>query len=123
LPSEQIFLALFGAICGFLILNIRPASIFMGDCGSLALGSIFGANLIALWVGTFGVTLPLLSIIKLGSMLAFVPLIDFASVGFNIILAKLKKPRFFFAPIHQFNSLSLLFSIRLFKYNNFLIEQ
>ena len=101
LPSEPIFLVLFGAIFGFLALNMKPASIFMGDCGSLALGSIFGASLIALWSGTFSLTLPVWSIVKLASMLAFIPLIDFISVAFNIILAKLKQPRFFFAPIHH----------------------
>ena len=31
-------LALFGAVLGFLPHNLRPASIFLGDCGSLLLG-------------------------------------------------------------------------------------
>lgn len=36
--SAQICFALAGAILGFLIFNLPPASIFMGDCGSLFIG-------------------------------------------------------------------------------------
>ena len=32
-----------GAVCGFLIFNFPPAKIFMGDCGSTALGLLIGA--------------------------------------------------------------------------------
>ena len=34
--------ALCGAVCGFLVFNVNPASIFMGDCGSLFLGFFLG---------------------------------------------------------------------------------
>ena len=34
--------AVFGAVLGFLWFNARPASIFMGDVGSLALGGFMG---------------------------------------------------------------------------------
>lgn len=34
----MVALILAGAICGFLIYNFNPASIFMGDCGSLLIG-------------------------------------------------------------------------------------
>lgn len=33
-----LMLALLGSICGFLFFNFNPASIFMGDCGSMFLG-------------------------------------------------------------------------------------
>lgn len=37
-----------GALIGFLIFNFHPAKIFMGDCGSLALGGLLGASSIVL---------------------------------------------------------------------------
>lgn len=37
-------LALMGSLCGFLVFNIHPAKIFMGDCGSLFLGFIIAAS-------------------------------------------------------------------------------
>jgi len=36
-------LAIIGALGGFLVYNLHPASIFMGDCGALALGFLLGA--------------------------------------------------------------------------------
>ncbi len=41
-------ISIVGAILGFLIYNFHPAKIFMGDCGSLALGSILGISSIIL---------------------------------------------------------------------------
>jgi len=35
-------LALMGALCGFLVFNFHPASIFMGDSGSLLVGYLLG---------------------------------------------------------------------------------
>lgn len=37
-----LLLSIFGSVLGFLIHNINPAKIFMGDSGSLPLGAIFG---------------------------------------------------------------------------------
>lgn len=37
-----------GALIGFLFFNFHPAKIFMGDCGSLALGGLLGASAIVL---------------------------------------------------------------------------
>ncbi len=42
-PEITYLLALLGAIGGFLIYNVHPASIFMGDAGSLLIGFSFGA--------------------------------------------------------------------------------
>ena len=39
---------IFGSLCGFLIFNLPPASIFMGDAGSLGLGFAIGAITIKL---------------------------------------------------------------------------
>jgi phospho-N-acetylmuramoyl-pentapeptide-transferase len=41
-------LALMGACIGFLWFNSHPAEVFMGDCGSLALGGVFGLISLAL---------------------------------------------------------------------------
>ena len=38
-------LALFAAVCGFLLFNRHPAKIFMGDAGSLLIGMIFAAQM------------------------------------------------------------------------------
>jgi Fuc2NAc and GlcNAc transferase len=57
-----------GACAGFLAWNWRPASIFMGDVGSGALGFFFGAVALATWVG--GVLTPWVWILLLGVFIA-----------------------------------------------------
>src|SRR5215470_15513129 len=43
-PADIVYLcALAGAVGGFLVYNLHPASIFMGDTGSLLIGFSFGA--------------------------------------------------------------------------------
>ncbi|CAM2742649.1 phospho-N-acetylmuramoyl-pentapeptide-transferase [Erysipelothrix tonsillarum] len=37
----MVILAVIGSLCGFLVFNHKPAKIFMGDVGSLALGALF----------------------------------------------------------------------------------
>ena len=52
-PAEAVMLAAFaGAVIGFLVYNHHPASIFMGDCGSMFLGFFLAS--IALVSGTGG---------------------------------------------------------------------
>ena len=46
-----------GAISGFLWYNINPARLFMGDCGSLALGSLLGG--VALAEGQLAALIPI----------------------------------------------------------------
>ncbi|HPF16037.1 MAG TPA: phospho-N-acetylmuramoyl-pentapeptide-transferase [Thermotogota bacterium] len=58
--SDYSMMFLSGALLGFLWFNIKPASIFMGDTGALALGAIFG--IIALVNGNV-LTISLLSLI------------------------------------------------------------
>ncbi|OFW36703.1 MAG: hypothetical protein A3J29_01395 [Acidobacteria bacterium RIFCSPLOWO2_12_FULL_67_14b] len=49
-PAEAMLLAsLVGAALGFLVYNFSPASIFLGDCGSLLIGFILAATAIAGW--------------------------------------------------------------------------
>jgi UDP-GlcNAc:undecaprenyl-phosphate GlcNAc-1-phosphate transferase len=43
LPATLIAVALAGGVLGFLVYNVRPASIFMGDTGSLFLGTMLAA--------------------------------------------------------------------------------
>ncbi len=42
-PEAAACFALAGALCGFLVFNIHPARIYLGDAGSLALGVTLGA--------------------------------------------------------------------------------
>lgn len=43
LPAMAVAAAVAGAVLGFLVFNVHPASIFMGDTGSLFLGTALGA--------------------------------------------------------------------------------
>ena len=43
-----LLVSIVGALIGFLFFNFHPAKIFMGDCGSLALGGVLGASSIVL---------------------------------------------------------------------------
>ena len=48
LPEAAAALALAGALCGFLVFNVHPARIYLGDAGSLAVGLTLGALAIAI---------------------------------------------------------------------------
>ena len=95
LLQGQIFLARFcftvvGALFGFLWFNVHPAELFMGDTGSLALGSTLAV--VALMTGQW----PLLLVI------AIIPLSEALSVVIQITYFKLTKGKRFFkmTPIH-----------------------
>lgn len=79
-----------GAIFGFLWFNVHPAELFMGDTGSLALGSTLAV--VALMTGFW----PLLLVI------AIIPLSEALSVVIQITYFKLTKGKRFFkmTPIH-----------------------
>ena len=47
-PEAAASLALAGALCGFLVFNVHPARIYLGDAGSLAVGLTLGALAIAI---------------------------------------------------------------------------
>ena len=79
-----------GSLLGFLIFNINPAKIFMGDTGSLALGATLGAYAI--------MTRHEVLLILIG--LVFV--VETLSCIIQIIYFKLTKKRFFpMTPIHH----------------------
>jgi len=95
LMQGQTFLARFcftvvGALFGFLWFNVHPAELFMGDTGSLALGSALAV--VALMTGQW----PLLLVI------AIIPLSEALSVVIQITYFKLTKGKRFFkmTPIH-----------------------
>lgn len=82
--------ALIGISVGFLIFNIHPAKIFMGDTGSLMLGALVGGAGIAL--GN-----PLL-ILLIGGVYA----VEGASVILQVLSYKLTRRRIFkMAPLHH----------------------
>ena len=82
--------AIMGATCAFLIFNIHPAKIFMGDTGSLFLGALISAS-------AFALGNPLI-IIFIGG----VYVIEGVSVILQVFYYKLTKKRLFqMAPIHH----------------------
>lgn len=79
-----------GSLLGFLLLNIYPANIFMGDCGSLMLGAILGSMAICLY------RIPELAII------AGIYVIECMSVIIQVSYYKAFKKRvFLMAPLHH----------------------
>ena len=84
-----------GAILGFLIFNIHPAKVFMGDTSSLMLGGIISAMAIYLKV-------PILLI-----LIAIVPVLETLSVILQIAYYKKTGNRIFkMAPLHHHFELS-----------------
>lgn len=75
LPSEINLIAVFiGALCGFLIFNFNPASIFMGDCGSLFIGFLLSGSVMLNQVG--GRSRSITSVIAVPALILFVPIFD-----------------------------------------------
>lgn len=79
-----------GALFGFLWFNVHPAELFMGDTGSLSLGSTLAV--VSLMTGHW----PLLLVI------AIIPLCEALSVVIQVIYFRMTKGKRFFkmAPIH-----------------------
>lgn len=83
-------ISLLGSILGFLYYNLRPARIFMGDCGSMFIGSVIGCTILSIDVDY-----------KIG-FLFIIPILQILSVGLKILLIKMGLPHsFFIAPIHH----------------------
>lgn len=84
-----------GICLGFLIFNMHPAKVFMGDTGSLLLGGVIVA--MALYL-----KMPLILII-----IAFIPVLETISVIMQVLYFKKTGNRFFkMAPIHHHFELS-----------------
>ena len=79
-----------GAILGFLMFNLHPAKVFMGDTGSLLLGGVISA--IALYL-----KMPLILLV-----IALIPVLETISVMIQVIYFKKTGKRFFkMAPLHH----------------------
>lgn len=86
---------LIGACLGFLIFNLHPAKVFMGDTGSLLLGGAISG--IALYL-----KMPLILVI-----IALIPIIETISVMMQVVFYKKTGKRIFkMAPIHHHFELS-----------------
>jgi UDP-GlcNAc:undecaprenyl-phosphate/decaprenyl-phosphate GlcNAc-1-phosphate transferase len=63
-----------GAMVGFLIFNFNPASIFMGDCGSLFVGFSLGG--LALLHGEVGARKNIVAVLAIPVLLLLIPILD-----------------------------------------------
>ena len=77
--------AYLGALLGFLIYNFNPASIFMGDSGSLFIGFVMACLTV---MGSTGKSVGgsvghLLSVIAIPILIVFIPILDMYSYLFN----------------------------------------
>jgi UDP-GlcNAc:undecaprenyl-phosphate/decaprenyl-phosphate GlcNAc-1-phosphate transferase len=75
-------LALAGAVAGFLVFNFHPASIFMGDVGSLFLGS----TLSLLAIRAHGQASNIFSLVAVPTCLLLVPILDTGLVTLTRVL-------------------------------------
>ena len=96
MPEVSIFGSIvIGATIGFLMFNLHPAKVFMGDTGSLFLGGIISAMAIYLKI-------PLLLIV-----IALIPVIETLSVMIQVAYYKKTGNRIFkMAPLHHHFELS-----------------
>ena len=84
-----------GSILGFLMFNIHPAKVFMGDTGSLMLGGVISG--LALYL-----EMPLLLLV-----IALIPVVETISVMIQVVYFKKTGKRFFkMAPLHHHFELS-----------------
>ncbi|TAM79831.1 MAG: hypothetical protein EPN47_18760 [Acidobacteria bacterium] len=71
------------AIAGFLVFNSHPASIFMGDCGSLFLGFMLGGTAL---LNNWGRSRGLVAVLMTPVLLMLVPIVDTSLVTVTRIL-------------------------------------
>jgi UDP-GlcNAc:undecaprenyl-phosphate GlcNAc-1-phosphate transferase len=74
-PDELLLVAAFiGALVGFLVFNFNPASIFMGDCGSMFVGFFLASSVLLTQVG--GRSRSVVSVLAVPALILFVPIFD-----------------------------------------------
>jgi UDP-GlcNAc:undecaprenyl-phosphate/decaprenyl-phosphate GlcNAc-1-phosphate transferase len=84
---EARYLALLvGATAGFLVYNVHPASVFMGDSGSLLLGLSFAALILSPQAETRAVSNPL-SIVAAPVLVMLIPIFDTTFVTISRLLS------------------------------------
>ncbi len=71
-----------GAVSGFLIFNFNPASIFMGDCGSLFLGFFLG-GVSLVNNNQYGLRRDILAVLTIPVLLLLIPIVDTSLVTFS----------------------------------------
>jgi len=72
---ETLFISVFvGALIGFLIFNFNPASIFMGDCGSMFIGFLISSTVLLNQMG--GRSRGILSVLAVPVLILFIPIFD-----------------------------------------------
>ncbi len=76
--------AFIGALVGFLVFNFNPASIFMGDCGSMFVGFLLSGTVLLNQVG--GRSRGIVAILAVPVLILFVPIFD---TTFVTVLRKL----------------------------------
>lgn len=88
---EPVTLSVVGALLGFLLFNVHPASVFMGDTGSLALGGFLAASAYMMQLPLY---LPVVGLVYAAEVL---------SVMIQVAYFKLSGGKRFFrmAPIHH----------------------
>jgi UDP-GlcNAc:undecaprenyl-phosphate GlcNAc-1-phosphate transferase len=85
-PAEaQLLATLLGALVAFLVFNAHPASIFMGDTGSLFTGLVLAA--VSVVAGNSAGPRELLSVVAAPVMVLFIPIFDMAFVVVARILS------------------------------------
>lgn len=88
---EPITCAVVGALLGFLLFNVYPASVFMGDTGSLALGGFVAGSAYMLQMPLFLILVGLIYVVEVASVM--IQVVYFKKTGGK---------RFFkMAPIHH----------------------
>ncbi len=96
IPEISIFgSVVIGSVLGFLMFNLHPAKVFMGDTGSLLLGGVISAMILYL-------KMPLLLLI-----IALIPVLETLSVIIQVAYFKKTGKRIFkMAPLHHHYELS-----------------
>lgn len=83
--DDFLFILVFiAALAGFLVYNFNPASIFMGDCGSMFVGFLLASSVLLNQIG--GQSRGVLTILAVPALILFVPIFD---TTFVTILRKL----------------------------------
>jgi len=84
--TNELLLAstLIGSLVGFLVFNFNPASIFMGDCGSMFIGFLLSASVLLNQVG--GRSRGIFAILAVPVLILFIPIFD---TTFVTVLRKL----------------------------------
>ena len=74
LPEVMLVSVFIGALIGFLLFNFNPASIFMGDCGSMFVGFLLASSVLLGQTG--GRSRGIFSILAVPVLILFVPIFD-----------------------------------------------